>query len=240
MRGVTVAGGRWRVVCALGSSAMSRRVAAVVALTLALTLLDLAAISPRHDAARAATTKPAPVTERPDQVSALLAARLQGSRVEISGDRTETSTTWANPDGTLTMEATTNPSRVQTADGSWVPVDYSLTQTAKGWAPKASDAQVLFSTGGSGPAASLSRGARKLGLSWTKDLPAPTISGSSATYKLDASTSLVLTATPAGFEESVVLSKAPATAYALKLPLALTGLTAVGNSGGVDFARPGR
>src|SRR4051794_23908648 len=48
--------------------------------------------------------KPAVVKQAADVASALVAARLGGARVEALSERTETSTTWVNPDGSLTSE----------------------------------------------------------------------------------------------------------------------------------------
>jgi hypothetical protein len=147
---------------------------------------------------KAAAAKPDPVTARPDRVSALLAAKAQGSRVEITNDRTETSTTWANPDGTLTTDSAVNPIRVEKAPGEWVPVSYDLVPTDGGFAPKASPVQVKFSGGGSGPAATLAKGSRQVGLDWVSALPKPTIEGATATYAVSPSINLVLTATDRG------------------------------------------
>ncbi|WP_165986086.1 hypothetical protein [Streptomyces sp. YIM 98790] len=51
------------------------------------------------------------VTEAADIASATVAARLGGSRVEALSERTETSTTWVNPDGSLTTELSAGPVR---------------------------------------------------------------------------------------------------------------------------------
>jgi hypothetical protein len=48
-------------------------------------------------------------SEAVDVPSARVAARLWGKRVEALAERTETSTTWANPDGTLTTEMNAGP-----------------------------------------------------------------------------------------------------------------------------------
>ncbi|MFE2177790.1 hypothetical protein, partial [Kitasatospora sp. NPDC059462] len=61
----------------------------------------------------------APSTEAPDEASALLTARLQGRRIEVTKARTEFVTLWANPDGTLTSERSTGPLRMKVGD-AWV------------------------------------------------------------------------------------------------------------------------
>jgi len=71
----------------------------------------------------AADSKPPQVTERPDETSARIAVPIQGSRVEITDDRTADITTWANPNGTRTTDFSAAPVRVRDSDGSWHPVD---------------------------------------------------------------------------------------------------------------------
>ncbi|MGW2543115.1 hypothetical protein ACWC5I_20120, partial [Kitasatospora sp. NPDC001574] len=61
----------------------------------------------------------APSTEAPDEASALLAARLQGRRIEVTRARTEFTTLWANPEGTLTSERSTGPIRMKVGE-AWV------------------------------------------------------------------------------------------------------------------------
>ncbi|MGL5829184.1 MAG: DNRLRE domain-containing protein, partial [Angustibacter sp.] len=69
---------------------------------------------------------------RPDAVSAAVTARAQGSRVEVTSERTGTSTTWANPDGSSTTEQHAGPIRVRDAAGAWRDVDLGLVQDADG------------------------------------------------------------------------------------------------------------
>ncbi len=107
-------------------------------------------------ALRQAPTQPKQevVTERPDMVSAGLSARLQNSRVEITSERTEESTTWANPDGTITTEINSGPIRVRRGEG-WTRVDTTLVQAGNRLVPKAADADIDFSADGSGAFASI-------------------------------------------------------------------------------------
>jgi len=164
------------------------------------------------------------LSEQPDVASAQATAQEQHSRVEITDERTETSTTFANPDGTITVDTALGAVRVHRATG-WVPVDMRLVKTAEGWVPKASPTPVTFTAGGTGSAVVLPDGSkRSMKLSWGSNLPAPTVSGSTATYALSATQNLVLRATPEGFEQSVVLTAPPASAPTVKLPLMLTGL----------------
>ncbi|MFF2957253.1 ricin-type beta-trefoil lectin domain protein [Kitasatospora sp. NPDC057965] len=91
-----------------------------------------------------------PATEAPDEASALLAARLQGRRIEVTKARTEFVTLWANPDGTLTSERSTGPLRMKVGD-AWVPVDTTLVQTPDGKVtPKAHPEGLVFEGGDAG------------------------------------------------------------------------------------------
>ncbi|MFD5660840.1 hypothetical protein [Streptomyces hirsutus] len=57
--------------------------------------------------------KSAAATQAADIPSARVAARLSGKRVEALSERTETATTWANKDGSLTTELTAGPVRFE-------------------------------------------------------------------------------------------------------------------------------
>ncbi|MCX4757042.1 ricin-type beta-trefoil lectin domain protein [Kitasatospora purpeofusca] len=109
--------------------------------------------SPRADkkpAPQAPGTPAAPSTEAPDEASALLAARLQGKRIEVTKARTEFTTLWANPEGTLTAERSTGPIRMKVGE-AWVPVDTTLVQTPDGKvAPKAHPEGLVFEGGDAG------------------------------------------------------------------------------------------
>ncbi|MEV6976777.1 ricin-type beta-trefoil lectin domain protein [Kitasatospora sp. NPDC093806] len=94
-----------------------------------------------------------PSTEAPDEASALLAAKLNGKRVEVTGARTEFTTLWANPEGTLTVERSTGQIRMKSGkDGKdWVPVDTTLVQTPDGKvAPKAHPGGLVLEGGDAG------------------------------------------------------------------------------------------
>jgi RHS repeat-associated protein len=206
-----------------------------------------AALSASDSASRNQTQ----VTERPDETSARITARIQGSRVEITDDRTETTTTWVNPDGSLTTDSAVAPVRARGGGGAWKPIDYDLVASDGGFAPKASTHDVWFSGGGAGPAMVAKKGSRELDLtldkatdgSWGANLPAPTISGNTATYQLTANVSLVLSATAAGMEESIVLAQAPAKSdlnkllAQLHLRVGVKGLAAKTKDNGVVFAK---
>lgn len=183
----------------------------------------------------------ASITERPDAFSAVMAARKQHHRVEVTNDRTETSTTYANPDGTFTMQQSEQPVRVRTAAG-WVPVDTKLVANPDGTVSPVAHPAGLRLSGGSAQnteqsLVTLGDGSSAVTLSWQGKLAKPTLSGATATYA-DAlpGVDLKVQATRTGFETFLVLRTRPAGALSFTLPLRAHGLKAsVNKSGGVDF-----
>jgi hypothetical protein len=121
-------------------------------------------------------------------------------------------------------------------DGAWAPVDYTLHKVDGGWAPKASPVPLVFSAGGGTVAVTLGSGADQVTQSWTATLPTPKVSGATATYDVGHGQSLVLTATAMGFEQSLVLAHAPASAPTVALPFSSPHLSMGGDgSGGFAF-----
>jgi hypothetical protein len=131
-----------------GFSGFSRIAAIAVSSALVVTVApsaDASVVAVSVVAAESAAG-PKAVTERPDAVSAEIAARTQKSRVEVTGARTDSATTFVNPDGTVTVENSQGVVRVRRGDG-WVPVDMDLVKTDAGWSPKASPVPVTFTAG---------------------------------------------------------------------------------------------
>lgn len=171
------------------------------------------------------------VLTAPDEASALAFARAAGRSVEALRDRTEFSQTFANPSGTLTMDESVTPVRARRADGTWAPVDYTLHARAGGTvAPASSMADVTFSGGGTGPMARIVRNTDQIALGWPGALPAPTLSGDTATYAdVLPGIDLQLTAQPLGFSTLLVV-KTPQAARnpaleVVRLPLATDHIT---------------
>lgn len=176
--------------------------------------------------------------QRPDVVSAQLAAVATGKEILVTGRTTETSLTWVRPDGSLRSDVSPVPVRIAQPDGSWADVDYDLESVEGGFAPKASPADVVFSGGGDGPAVTLDHGSRGFELEWASSLPAPTIEGNNAIYQLTANEALVLSATSDGFEQSLKLAAPPTSVPRQRLGFDMTGLTMVENAtGGYDFVK---
>lgn len=163
---------------------------------------------------------------RPNQLETATAAaseraRRTGARVQIAEADTETSTTYANPDGTFLLDAYAGPIRVLKPDG-WRPVDPSLTFVDGRVRPRVAKAAIGFSAGGpaGGPLATFGDGAKQVTLRWPTSLPAPTLDGDTATYdNVLPGADLQLVATPVSFAIHLVLKKRPAAALALKMPL---------------------
>ncbi|MEV1176830.1 hypothetical protein, partial [Nonomuraea sp. NPDC049784] len=76
-----------------------------------------------------------------------------GQKIEIVSERTEFSTTYANPDGaTYSEDISAVPLRVRAADGGWTAPDATLVRHADGtFGPKAAMVNLSFSGGGAGP-----------------------------------------------------------------------------------------
>ncbi|BCJ36040.1 hypothetical protein Athai_35430 [Actinocatenispora thailandica] len=190
-----------------------------------------------------------------DQVSAMRKAHLSKQRVEIVSQRTESSQTFAEPDGTITKEATPRPARVHASDGSWAAVDTSLTHDANGAVvPASTSAGLRFSAGGDGPMATISSAGKSLSLQWPHgSLPAPTLDGSSAIYAdVLPGVDLRLSAMVDGFSEVLVVKTREAAdnpdLASLQMGLAVDGvsvsmtesgvLTAVDAAGATVFGAP--
>ncbi|MFE9929614.1 hypothetical protein [Streptomyces sp. NPDC005533] len=78
-------------------------------------------------AAPAAAAKSGAVTEELNLARARAAARTAGHRVEAVSERSETSTTWVNPNGTLTTEVAAGPIRFYDQQAhAWRAVDVTL------------------------------------------------------------------------------------------------------------------
>ncbi|WP_344209850.1 RHS repeat-associated core domain-containing protein [Kribbella sancticallisti] len=207
-----------------------RVVAAVMSFALLATALET-----RQPAAAAPAEDPKPavqkVASRPDVISASVTARAQGTRVEVESMRTETSTTWSNPDGTMTTDAHAAPIRFKTANGGWQSIDLTLQKNLDGTiAPRshqhglrlgkrnAATGQV-FASATSGPGRQVE---------WISPwkLPEPTVNGTKATYAdVQPGVDLVLDARRNGFENDFIVKQRPATAPVFRIPLRTKGLT---------------
>lgn len=157
------------------------------------------------------------------QAAALLMARLHDQKIEVLSARTEDSTTYALPNGSLETEAFAGPVRVK-EDGVWKDIDTSLSDTGADLTPDAAPADIAVSDGGDTRLASVSQGKRSFGLGWQHELPAPTVKNNTASYDLGAGQTLSVTALAQGFSENLTLRQQPDGAVQYRIPLDLKGL----------------
>ncbi|MEV0132535.1 LamG-like jellyroll fold domain-containing protein [Dactylosporangium sp. NPDC050688] len=198
-----------------------------------------AAPPPAPATADPAQQDPAQNAAAPDAAESIAAARATGRPAEILSRRTERSRTLANPDGSWTTEVTAAPTRVRRPDGTWTPVDTTLRHAGGQVVPVAAAGNLRLSAGGTGPAARLGTGGREVSLGLPWPLPAPELSGSTATYRdVQPGVDLVLTAEPEGFSEVLVLRERAAAANpalrTLRLSLTAAGLTLRAAGGGFE------
>ncbi|MFI1359625.1 LamG domain-containing protein [Streptomyces sp. NPDC020898] len=139
-----------------------------------------------------------------------------GEPVEVTGERTDYSTTYANPDGTsFTMEQSAVPVRVKAADGSWTDPDATLVARSDGTVgPRAAVMGLSFSGGGDGSGlVDITDAGRSLELGWATALPKPVLDGPNATYPdVLPGVDLRMTATTEGFRELLIVKTPQAAA----------------------------
>lgn len=175
-----------------------RRVS-IVAVSTAL----IAAMGPAVSATEVTMVEPsappgglAKVESAPDLVSAQVAARAQGARVEVEELRDEFSSTWVNPDGSLTTQAHAGQIRFAGEDGQWVDVDLSAQAAKDGSAGAGAHPLEVSLSGKSKDASGVTRtksgetalvavaesADESVALSWPGVLPVPRLEGVQATY----------------------------------------------------------
>ncbi|MEU7909149.1 LamG-like jellyroll fold domain-containing protein [Actinoplanes sp. NPDC049118] len=168
---------------ALSVTGVIRPLAASVA---AMTIVAAVAfIAQPASAARPPVAVPAAdPTEAADQATAMRLAWKSRKPVEILGERTESSETFALPDGTLRSRQHASPIRVRRG-AKWVPVKPDLKVVDGVVVPEATTLDVRFSNGGGGPLLTVVRDGRSLAMSWPSPFRKhkPVLSGSTATYR---------------------------------------------------------
>jgi Concanavalin A-like lectin/glucanases superfamily len=165
-------------------------------------------------------------------------AVASGQPVTATALTTPASTTTANPDGSFSFSETDEPVRAW-RNGAWENLDPTLHANPDGTiSPAVTTTGLVLSGGGSSPLAVMSADARRLSLSWPGTLPAPTLSGATATYaSVLPGVDLIITAgEQGGFSDVLVVHSATAAANpalaSLKLGLAASGLTVTSDSSG--------
>lgn len=224
----------------LWSGKSLRHIAGVLSLALAVTLLDTTSIAMAD--VSTASNKSVP-TQAVDIPSARVAARLAGKRVEALSERTETSTTWVNKNGSLTTELAAGPVRFEDpTSGTWRDVDLNLVGADGSVAPRAHPRGLRLAGKSGGPAASLKAaqastavdlvtlgaGDEQITLQWKGTLPEPKLDGARAEYvNAVPGADVVVEATRTGFEQFVEIKKRPVeNRFSYTLPLKAKGLKA--------------
>jgi RHS repeat-associated protein len=145
---------------------------------------------------------------------ALSKARSSGHATEILADRTAFSQTFANPDGSFTATTSVQPRWVERGS-SWVTADATLVRAADGsLSPRAALGGLTLSGGGGDVLATARSGGQWLSVTWPQALPAPTVSGATATYaNVFPSVNLLVTAElTGGFSDTLVIADKAAAA----------------------------
>ena len=114
---------------------------------------------------------------------ALARARRTGKSVEATATGTSTSVVTALPNGQVRLTQHATPMR-KMVGGMWKDLDATLVRHPDGSiAPRLTTSEVSISPGGSAPLAELTSGDRTLTVDAPVPLPAPTLSGPTATYR---------------------------------------------------------
>ncbi|MBO0609886.1 DNRLRE domain-containing protein [Myceligenerans salitolerans] len=173
-----------------------------------------------------------------DGVSAMLNARLSGCRIEDLSQRTETSATYARPDGDWDVAMSMSPVWVRTGgDGThasdWAEFDADLREDDHGvFVPQAHPARVEISgtqqagADGVSVVASLTDPATSIvsELTFPGDLPAPEVTGPRARYRsVSPGIDMVIDVTGGGVEQYYVLHELPADGEDLPVGLQVSG-----------------
>jgi hypothetical protein len=179
--------------------------------------------------AAAAIGSPRP-SMKAGESTALKRARSSGSEVEVGSLRGESREVYAQPDGTFEAVEHLRPVRTRQG-GKWVNINTTLHKRDDGTVtPAASTVDLAFSGGGTGPMAMMVKAGRKLSFSWPGSLPAPELSGATATYKdVISGVDLQLNADAEGFSDVLVVKTREAAQdpklAQLKFATAATGLS---------------
>ncbi|WP_228011178.1 hypothetical protein [Nonomuraea phyllanthi] len=101
------------------------------------------------------TTFPRPEDPDAQLRAALEEAKKQNKPVAVEAAYTETSRTWAYPDGHLSTQSYSGPTQLRQADGSWAWIDTTLVEKNGVLKPKLAKGSARVSTGGTAPFASM-------------------------------------------------------------------------------------
>jgi hypothetical protein len=218
------------------------RVLAVAAVLVSLGVADPAvhAAAAAGRAGRAGAAGPLSVQQ------ALARAKSTGRVVQVPAATTPTQTLAANPGGSLTVDQSIAPVRKRVA-ATWKSLDARLVRGSGGSVSTAVTTNVLrLSGGGGGPLATMNALGKSLSVWLPARLPAPALSGDTATYRgvLPGVDVRVTADVQGGFSEVLVVHSAAAAAdpalRRLVLATRSSGLTvAAGRAGDITAADRG-
>ncbi|MEU7905350.1 trypsin-like serine protease [Actinoplanes sp. NPDC049118] len=171
------------------------------------------------------------VATQATEAAATAMAENCGDRVLIDAATSETSQSWALPDGQVQVELSSAPVRAR-KNNTWVPVDLRLVRQPDGSiAPVAHPDELRLSgavdVAGVHELAVLGSGSDQVAMGFDGKLPEPELTGSKATYhNVKPNIDLVVEATPKGVESFYVVRKRTAAAQVAKLTMPITGVDA--------------
>jgi hypothetical protein len=216
--------GRCRPWIARWPLAVLQTLAAVLCLSVLVVGLDTrpAAAAPADQPAPSPAPAVPAASSRPDLVSARIVAAASGSRVEVTSMDTEASTTWANPDGSLTTDYSTTPVRMRADDGSWTPIATKVSAPAADGSLSVADnplAPTFAADAASARAVTVDtdRGSLSMGL---KGAGHAEVVGKGSTASYDdvlPGTDLVYEVQPDAVKESIVVSDASRSSWTFQV-----------------------
>jgi hypothetical protein len=155
----------------------------------------------------------------------LAQAKKDNRRVEIESLRSERTTYYANPDGkTLRMELNLEPVRVKNANGDgFTAIDTTLVEADGVIKPKVAKGDLTLSAGGDTTVIKSKDAKAAARVDTPRKLPKPNLKGSTATYPsaYGKGIDLVVTATPTGFRQQIVIRERPAGPVTFRIPVDL-------------------
>ncbi|MFD6714671.1 RHS repeat-associated core domain-containing protein [Micromonospora chalcea] len=195
---------------------------AALAATMAMTLSDV----PVRRAEAAPKPKPAEVLERPDEMAALITARMTGQDVRVTGMTTESAEYIAHPNGQIKATVHAGPVRMR-QNQKWVPIDLRLQPAADGSVQAVAhplDLRISGKRSGAGELAAVGVGDGRFALGWPGALPTPVLDQNRATYpEIAPGIDLVVEATRTGFSQFLTVKSRDAVDRLPSLALPLTG-----------------
>ncbi|WP_141704021.1 DNRLRE domain-containing protein [Planobispora rosea] len=218
-----------------GALTHRRRTSLIAVIGLSASLLAAVPAAADPTPTPSASTTPAPAADLLAPFKA--EAKKQNKRIEIESYRTETSTTYANPDGkTLRVELSTEPVRVKKADGKgFTPIDTTLIKADGVIKPKAAKGDLVLSVGRDKTLLKSQAADATAKITTPSALPAPKLKGNTATYPgaYGKGRNLVVTATRTGFQQQITIAERPIGPLSFRIPFDLPeGLSFTKNAAG--------